>query len=117
MISQIQSNNLAFSSKQIDLTVKKTNPYNLKRMFAVSNATNFDSVSFSGSVKVHKLLPVLKKLGFEKVRQNGSHLFLANLDGRTTTIPIHGKGEIPEGLLNAIIKEIGMTKKDFFKYL
>jgi predicted RNA binding protein YcfA (HicA-like mRNA interferase family) len=36
---------------------------------------------------------VLLNLGFERVRQKGSHVFYRHPDGRTTTIPHHpGKG-------------------------
>jgi predicted RNA binding protein YcfA (HicA-like mRNA interferase family) len=32
---------------------------------------------------------VLVKLGFEPVRQKGSHVFYRHPDGRTTTVPFH----------------------------
>jgi predicted RNA binding protein YcfA (HicA-like mRNA interferase family) len=30
---------------------------------------------------------ILLKMGFEKIRQKGSHVFYRNQDGRTTTVP------------------------------
>jgi predicted RNA binding protein YcfA (HicA-like mRNA interferase family) len=36
-----------------------------------------------------ELIKTLKKIGFEIIRQRGSHVFLAHEDGRTTIIPVH----------------------------
>ena len=49
---------------------------------------------------------VLKKLGFEMKRQEGSHMFFEHPDGRTTVIPNHGGEEVDRGLLNKIISTI-----------
>ncbi len=32
---------------------------------------------------------ILRELGFERVRQKGSHVFYRHPDGRTTTVPDH----------------------------
>lgn len=117
MISRIQNNNLVFSSSNISQPVRADKQFSIKSSFTGADTVKFNSVSFGTSVKVHKLLPALKKLGFKDAGQKGSHLFLEHPDGRWTTVPIHGKGEIAEGLLNAIIKQVGITKKEFFKYL
>ena len=44
--------------------------------------------------KAKTLEKVAKKLGFKKVRQKGSHARWQHLDGRATTIPIHGNAEV-----------------------
>lgn len=68
------------------------------------------------SVKTRKILSAIKQLGFEELRQKGSHLFLEHKDGRTTLIPLHK--EIKIKLLTKIIKaDLKMKKKDFFKLL
>ncbi len=64
-----------------------------------------------------KLIRILRKLGFEKTRQRGSHIFMRHEDGRTTVIPIHGGEEIDIGLLRDIIREIKLTRKQFLKLL
>jgi len=51
------------------------------------------------------LLKVLKKMGFEVVRINGSHHRLRHPDGRVTTVPVHGNTDLPKGLLRKIIRE------------
>ena len=49
--------------------------------------------------KASELERVARKLGFEKVRQKGSHARWQHEDGRATTIPIHGKTESGTGCL------------------
>jgi len=36
-----------------------------------------------------EIVQVLKRHGFEQVRQSGSHLILRHTDGRRVTVPIH----------------------------
>ena len=68
------------------------------------------------TIKLRKVLPVIKKFGFKEIRQKGDHLFLEHPDGRTTTIPLHK--EIRIKLLTKIIKkDLTLTKKEFFKLL
>ena len=55
----------------------------------------------------------LKELGFEFVRQKGSHLRFAHPDGRKTTVLSHSGEYIYPGLLNKIAKDIGVDKKEF----
>ena len=40
-----------------------------------------------------KVIKALIKIGFQVVRQRGSHVFLRHPDGRTTVVPVH-KGEV-----------------------
>jgi len=42
---------------------------------------------------------VLYHIGFERVRQKGSHVFYRHTDGRTTTIPHHGSRLLARPLL------------------
>ncbi len=60
---------------------------------------------------------VLKKLGFEMKRQEGSHMFFEHPDGRTTVIPNHGGEEVDRGLLNKIIKhDLMVSREEFMKH-
>jgi predicted RNA binding protein YcfA (HicA-like mRNA interferase family) len=56
---------------------------------------------------------VARKLGFEKVRQKGSHARWKHPDGRATTIPIHGSAEIGSWLFQEILKQLGITEEEF----
>ena len=65
-----------------------------------------------------ELSKILLKMGFEKVRQEGSHIFFQHHDGRTTIVSDHPGEEIDRGLLNKIIKkDLNITRKEFEKYL
>lgn len=57
-------------------------------------------------MKDKDLLKLLKKNKWKLIRINGSHHILQK-DGKTITIPIHGK-DIPTGLLYALLKETGL---------
>jgi len=53
------------------------------------------------------------KLGFEPIRQKGSHVFYRHADGRATTIPFHGNYEIGPVLLTKILKDIRISREEF----
>lgn len=63
-------------------------------------------------IKADKLIRVLQKIGFSKVRQRGSHLILKHEDGRETVIPIHRGEEIGRGLLRKILRDINLSVED-----
>jgi len=67
------------------------------------------------AIKARELLRVLKKLGFYKHHQVGSHIQLKHVDGRRTTIPYHPSQEIRRGTLKAIIDDLDMTIEQFIK--
>lgn len=64
-----------------------------------------------------KVVMILEKLGFQRIRQKGSHLFLRHPDGRTTLVPIHKKDELGPGLLKEIIKDCKLTREEFLSLL
>ena len=61
------------------------------------------------------LLKVFQRLGFELVRQRGSHAFLRHPDGRRLTIPVYNAA--PINLLNWILAEAKITRQEFLKLL
>ena len=68
-------------------------------------------------LKARDLIKILKKLGFEEMRQKGSHLFFQHNDGRTTLVPIHGGEDIGRGLLRQIIGQIKLLPEEFLDLL
>ena len=66
-------------------------------------------------LSANKVVKILEKVGFQKVRQKGSHVFLKHPDGRITIIPVHRGEEIGRGLLRKIIKDAKLTIEDFLK--
>ncbi len=64
------------------------------------------------------LIKILEKIGFTMIRQKGSHIFLKNSDGRTTTVPNHPGEKVDRSLLNKILKkDIGISREEFEKLL
>ena len=68
-------------------------------------------------ISSEKLIKILKKQGFEEIRQKGSHKFFRDSEGRTTVIPFHKGEKIGRGLLAKILKDIGMTRDEFLDLL
>lgn len=67
-------------------------------------------------LNAREMAKILKKLGFELKRQEGSHMFFEHQDGRTTVIPNHGGEDIDRGLLNKIVKQdLNISREDFMK--
>lgn len=60
---------------------------------------------------------LLLKLGFEKVRQKGSHAFYKHLDGRTTTIPHHPGRDLARPLIKEVLREIELSDERYNEYL
>jgi predicted RNA binding protein YcfA (HicA-like mRNA interferase family) len=56
---------------------------------------------------------VARKLGFEFLRQKGSHERWAHPDGRATTIPNHPSTTISGRLFYDILRQMGTTEKEF----
>lgn len=55
----------------------------------------------------------LLKLGFEKVRQKGGHVFYRHSDGRTTTLPYHPVKDLARPLVREILREIELSPDQF----
>lgn len=68
-------------------------------------------------LKAKRLIRVLRKLGFERKRQTGSHIFFSHPDGRTTVVPRHNGKDISRGLLSEILDDIEMKRDEFLKLL
>ena len=68
-------------------------------------------------IPAKKVIKGLNKIGFEVVRQRGSHIILKHPDGRETVVPLHPGEDIGRGLLSKIIKDTRMTREQFLKLL
>lgn len=60
---------------------------------------------------------VLLSLGFQFVRQEGSHLFYRHPDGRSTTVPNHPARDLARPLIREILREINMSPDEFISKL
>jgi predicted RNA binding protein YcfA (HicA-like mRNA interferase family) len=60
-------------------------------------------------LKPQEVMALLTGLGFEEVRQRGSHKQFRHPDGRVTTVPFHKGRDIAPTLLRKIAGDIGLT--------
>jgi len=65
--------------------------------------------------KPEDVIKNLEKLGFKRIRQNGSHAIFYHPDGRWTTVPIHKGKDIAKGTLHKILKDVGLSYEEFKK--
>jgi len=64
-------------------------------------------------LKPREVCRLLETLGFEMVRQRGSHIQYRHADGRGTTVPMHKGRDIAAPLLRQIARDIGLTVEEF----
>lgn len=68
-------------------------------------------------IPVKKVVKALENIGFEQIRQKGSHLFLRHPDGRTTIVPMHPTEKIGRGMINKIIKDAKITREEWIELI
>jgi predicted RNA binding protein YcfA (HicA-like mRNA interferase family) len=66
-------------------------------------------------LKPKEVVAVLIQLGFQEIRQRGSHKQFRHSDGRVTTVPFHSARDISPILLRQICKDIGLTIEEFIR--
>ncbi|QLQ05374.1 MAG: type II toxin-antitoxin system HicA family toxin [Anaerolineae bacterium] len=67
-------------------------------------------------LKPREVVAILEKLGFQQVRERGSHRQFRHPDGRSTTVPFHKGRDISPILLHQIAKDIGLTVEELLKH-
>jgi predicted RNA binding protein YcfA (HicA-like mRNA interferase family) len=67
------------------------------------------------SLKTREVIKGLQALGFEKVRQKGSHAIFHHQDCRRTPLPIHPAKTISRYFLSDILKQLKIDEEDFLK--
>ena len=66
-------------------------------------------------LKPQEIAAILRRLGFEEVRQRGSHKQFRHPDGRGTTVPFHVGRDISPTLVRKISQDIGVDVIDFLR--
>jgi len=69
-----------------------------------------------GTITAKAMIEFLKSLGFELLRQRGSHKFFRHADGRTATVPDHQGEDLGRGITAQILKDIQATREEFMKW-
>ncbi|MGK7954279.1 MAG: type II toxin-antitoxin system HicA family toxin [Crocosphaera sp.] len=68
-------------------------------------------------VTAKQVISALEKIGFEILRQRGSHVRLKHTDGRVVTIPVHSGQNLGKGLLRKILRDTELTREEFIDLL
>ncbi|GAB1540770.1 type II toxin-antitoxin system HicA family toxin [Scytonema sp. NUACC21] len=63
------------------------------------------------------VINALKKIGFQIVRQKGSHVRMQHEDGRVITVFVHAGKTIGRGLLRKILRDTELTRDEFIELL
>jgi len=64
-----------------------------------------------------ELIAALTKIGFQNVRQKGSHVRMKHEDGRVVTIAVHSGKTIGKGLILKILRDADLTKEQLIDLL
>lgn len=62
------------------------------------------------------MMAFLEHLGFQSVRQKGSHNFFKHQDGRTATVPEHLGEDLGRGITGKILRDAEVTREDFLEW-
>lgn len=66
------------------------------------------------AVKTKEVVDILIKIGFIQAKSKGtSHRVFKHIDGRRTTVSVHGNNEVYIGTLLAILRDIKVSKDEF----
>lgn len=68
-------------------------------------------------LKAKEVTRALLTLGFEKVRQKGSHALFHHMDCRRAPIPIHPSKTISPYLLSDILIQLKISEEEFLQAL
>jgi len=63
------------------------------------------------------IISALGNVGFQVIRQKGSHVRMIHEDGRVVTIPVHAGKTIGRGLLRKILRDAELTREEFIALL
>ncbi len=64
--------------------------------------------------KPEKMIKVLEKSGFKKLRQKGSHVILINEEKTRIVIPVHKGKDLKPSLVRIILKQAKMKRENFW---
>ncbi len=64
-----------------------------------------------------EIIKILKKIGFEPVRQKGSHVILRHVSDLKRAVVVPNHKEVDSGTLIEIIRQAGLKREEFEKLL
>jgi predicted RNA binding protein YcfA (HicA-like mRNA interferase family) len=66
-------------------------------------------------LKAREVIRGLQEMGFQKIRQSGSHAIFHHQDGRWTPIPVHAGKTISPYFLSDILKQLKIDDSAFLQ--
>ena len=66
-------------------------------------------------LRTREVVKGLQTLGFQRVRQTGSHALFHHEDGRRAPVPIHPTKTISPYLLSDILRHLEITEDEFLR--
>lgn len=67
-------------------------------------------------ISARTMMSYLEQLGFQEIRQRGSHHFFRHPDGRTAVVPEHAGEDLGRGIVSKILRDIELTREDFLDW-
>lgn len=65
-------------------------------------------------IPAKKMIKILNRLGFKKLRSKGSHHFFFNSETKkTATVPVHNNEYLSIGVLKEILRDIDLSVKEY----
>lgn len=58
------------------------------------------------------MVKILERIGFNEIRQRGSHKNFKHPDGRATVVPFHGE-DLGRGLIRKILNDVDLTLDEY----
>jgi len=68
------------------------------------------------TITAKTMVRFLEHLGFQQVRQRGSHRFSRHPDGRTATVPDHPGEDLGRGITGKILRDAEVTCEAFLEW-
>lgn len=67
------------------------------------------------ALRGNEVIRVFGKVGFQVIRQKGSHVRMKHENGRVVTIPVHVGKTLGIGLLGKILRDAELTREEFIE--
>lgn len=61
------------------------------------------------------MVRIIRHLGFQFVRQKGSHAYYRHADGRATIVPMHRGEDLGRGLIRTILRDVEISPEEFVR--
>jgi len=68
-------------------------------------------------IEAERVVKALARIGFQIIRQHGSHLVMKHPDGRVTVVPVHKGEALGRGILLKIAKDAQISKEELIQLL